>query len=54
MVGGKTVNQDEITATVTLACTILKREREVTKYGPFTEFIIYLKTAWRLRKAPEK
>jgi len=54
MVRGKAVNQDEITATVTLACTILKREWEVTKYGPFTEFIIYLKNCVATKKSPRK
>jgi hypothetical protein len=49
---GKTVDQDELTATVTLARSILKREWEVTKYGPFTAPIIQLKTWGRLRKAP--
>jgi hypothetical protein len=49
---GKTVNQNELTATVTLARSILKREWEVTKYGPFTAPIIQLKTWFRLRKSP--
>lgn len=51
---GKTVDQNELTATVTLARSILKREWEVTKYGPFTAPIIQLKTWGRLRKAPWK
>jgi hypothetical protein len=41
---GKEVNQDEITAAVALARAILKREWEVTKYGPFTAVIIYFKS----------
>jgi hypothetical protein len=51
---GKTANQHELTATVTLARTVLKREWEVTKYGPFTEPIIKFKTWYRLKKAPYK
>ncbi len=54
MVRGKTVNQDDLTAAVTLARVILKREWEVTKYGPFTTPIVYLKSWWRRRKAPNK
>src|SRR5271156_5535562 len=45
-----TVNQDEITATVTLARIILKREWEVTKYGSFTVPMSRLKTWWRQRE----
>ncbi len=52
LVRGKTADQDELTAGVTLARTILKREWEVTKYGPFTEHVIRLKTWWRRRKTP--
>lgn len=33
---------------------ILKREWEVTKYGPFTEFIIYLKNCVATKKSPRK
>jgi len=51
MIQGKTVNQDEITATVTLARVILKREWEVTKYGLFTAPMTHLKTWWRQRGA---
>jgi hypothetical protein len=46
-VQGKTVNQEQIAAAVTLARTILKREWEVTKYGAFTALILPLKTLWR-------
>ncbi len=53
-VRGKTVNQDDLTAAVTLARVILKREWEVTKYGPFTTPIVHLKSWWRRRKAPNK
>jgi hypothetical protein len=49
MVQDSTANQDELTAVVTLARTILKREWEVTKYGPFTALISRLKT-WRRRR----
>jgi hypothetical protein len=51
---GTTVDQDELTTVVTLARSILKREWEVTKYGPFTEPSIRLKTWWRRRKVPGK
>ncbi len=49
-VRGTTMNQDDLTATVALARTILKREWEVTKYGPFTTSMVYLKTWSRRRK----
>lgn len=42
-----TVNQNELAAAVTLARTVLKREWEVTKYGPFTDPMVALKTRWR-------
>lgn len=48
-VRGKTVNQEELTAAVTLARIILKREWEVTKYGWFTTPILHLKAWWRRR-----
>ncbi len=53
-VGGKAVDQEELRAAVTLARTILKREWEVTKYGPLTPPVTRLKTWWRRRKAPNK
>ncbi len=49
---GKAVSQVELTGAVTLARTILKREWEVTKYGPFSRPVIYLKTKWRQRNYP--
>jgi hypothetical protein len=54
MVRGKTVNQDDLAAGVTLARIVLKREWEVTKYGPFTALIVHLKTRWRRRGAQGK
>jgi hypothetical protein len=50
----KTANQEELTAAVVLARIILKREWEVTKYGPATEPMIRLKTWWRRGKTPGK
>jgi hypothetical protein len=50
----KTVNQEELSAAVLLARIILKREWDVTKYGPATEPMIRLKTWWRQRKTPNK
>jgi hypothetical protein len=49
MVQGKTLSQEQIAASVTLARTILKREWEVTKYSPFTAVILPIKTRWRRR-----
>jgi len=49
IVQGKTLNQEQIAASVILARTILKREWEVTKYGPFTALILPAKTWWRRR-----
>jgi hypothetical protein len=54
MVRGQTVNQDDLAAAVTLARTVLKREWEVTKYGPFTALIIHLKARWRRRRVEGK
>jgi hypothetical protein len=54
MVRGTAVNQDELTAAVTLARTILKREWEVTKYGTFTAPMIHFKIWWRRRKILRK
>jgi hypothetical protein len=47
----KIVNQDELQAAVMLARTILKNEWEVTKYGPFTTYMVHLKSWWRQRNA---
>ena len=47
VVRGKTVNQDDLTAAVTLARRVLKHEWEVTKYGPFTPFMAAVKSRWR-------
>jgi hypothetical protein len=44
---GRAAKEADVTATVTLARAILKREWEVTKYGLFTEAIIKLKAEWR-------
>lgn len=49
LVQGKTVNQEDLTKAVTLARTVLKREWNVTKYGPFTTPIVALKTQWKRR-----
>lgn len=46
---GKTVDEDNLSAAVTLARTILKREWEVTKYGTFATPITRLKSWWRKR-----
>jgi hypothetical protein len=51
---GTSVNQDELTAAVTLARTILKREWEVTKYGAFTAPMTHLKMWSRLSISPGK
>jgi hypothetical protein len=47
LVRGTTMNQDDLAAAVTLARRVLKREWEVTKYGPFTEPVVVFKTWWR-------
>jgi hypothetical protein len=47
MVRGKTVDHDDLAAAVTIARKVLKREWEVTKYGPFTAPVVALKTWWR-------
>jgi hypothetical protein len=49
-----TVNHEDLSQAVTLARTILKREWEVTKYGPFTPTILRLKAWWRSSKPPGK
>jgi hypothetical protein len=49
VVNDKQPNQEDVAAAVTLARTVLKREWEVTKYGPFTSYMIALKTWWRRR-----
>lgn len=47
IVRGKTVDQDDLAAAVTLARRVLKREWEVTKYGPFTAPVVAVRTWWR-------
>jgi hypothetical protein len=42
-----TVKQDDLTAAVTLAGTVLKHEWDVTKYGAFTTPIVALKKRWK-------
>jgi hypothetical protein len=41
-------NEATISAAVTLARTVLKREWEVTKYGPLTPFVLQFKSWLRL------
>jgi hypothetical protein len=50
MVQGNSGDQGNLSATVTLARTILKQEWEVTKYGPFTTIVARIK-AWQRRKS---
>ena len=45
-----TVDQEKLTAAVTLARTILKQEWEVTKYGALTQLILPLKSRLRQRQ----
>jgi hypothetical protein len=47
IVRGQTVDQNDLAAAVTLARKVLKREWEVTKYGPFTTIMAAVKTRWR-------
>ena len=54
LVRGKTANQDDLAEAVLLARTILKREWEVTKYGPYTMPMVRLKSWWRRRETLSK
>lgn len=54
VIEGKSTNQENLNAAVTLARTILKREWEVTKYGPFTAPISALKRRRTHRSSREE
>jgi hypothetical protein len=50
---GENVTHTDLTPVVTLARAVLKREWEVTKYGPFTSGIVRLKARSNPGKRPD-